>query len=313
MGFEVLSRFCVDYRKVNEVSGFDAYLMPRVDELLDRLGTARFFTTLDLTKGYWQIPLSPESKEKTAFSTPFGLFGAPATFQRLMDRVLFPHAAYAAAYLDDVIIHSNTWAERVRQVAAVLESLRQAGLTANPSSVDKTAAIAACPRPKTKKEVRWFLGLAGYYWRFIPDFAELTSPLTDLTRKGASDPVQWTEHCQGSLERVKQAICGEPLLHTPNFSLPFVLQTDASGRGLSQQVRGIDRPVLYISRKLSEREARYSTVERECLAIRWAVDALRYYLLGRPFTLCSDHAPLQWLHRMKDVNTRITRWYLAAI
>ena len=257
--------FCVDYRKVNEVSRFDAYPMPRVDELLDRLGTARFFTTLDLTKGYWQIPLSPESKEKTAFSTlyglyqfvtlPFGLFGAPATFQRLMDRVLRPHAAYAAAYLDDVIIHSDSWAEHVRQVAAVLESLRQAGLTANPKKcavgrrevrylgyhlgggqvrpqVDKTAAIAACPGPKTKKEVRRFWGLAGYYRRFIPNFAQLTSPLTDLTRKGASDPVQWTEQCQESLERVKQALCGEPLLHTPNFSLPFVLQTDASGRGL---------------------------------------------------------------------------------
>ena len=108
---------------------------------------------------------------------------------------------------------------------------------------------------------------------------------------------------------------GEPLLHTPNFSLPFTLQTDASNRGLgavlSQQVEGVDRPVLYISRKLSEREGRYSTVEKECLAIRWAVDSLRYYLLGRSFTLWSDHAPLQWLHRMKDTNARITRWYLA--
>ena len=341
-------RFCVDYRKVNDVSRFDAYPMPRVDELLDRLGTARFFTTLDLTKGYWQIPMSPESKEITAFSTPyglyqfrtlpFGLFGAPATFQRLMDRVLRPHAAYAAAYLDDVIIHSNSWAEHMQQVGAVLSSLRQAGLTANPKKcvvgqrevrylgyhlgggqvrpqVDKTAAIATCPRPKTKKEVRQFLGLAGYYRRFIPDFAGLTSPLTDLTRKGASDPVQWTEQCQQVFERVKQALCGEPLLYTPDFSLPFILQTDASNRGLgavlSQQVGGTDRPVLYISRKLSEREGRYSTVEKECLAIRWAVGSLRYYLLGRPFTLWSDHAPLQWLHRMKDTNGRITRWYLA--
>jgi len=219
-------QFCVDYRRVNDVSRFDAYPMPRVDEVLDRLGTARFFTTLDLTKGYWQIPLSPESKEKTSFSTPyglyqirtlpFGLFGAPATFQRLMDRVLRPHTAYAAAYLDDVIIHSDSWAEHVRQVGAVLGSLRQAGLTANPKKcvvgrtevrylgyhlgggqvrpqVDKTTAIAACPRPESKKEVRRFLGLASYYRRFIPDFADLTSPLTDLTRKGASDPVQWTE------------------------------------------------------------------------------------------------------------------------
>ena len=116
-------------------------------------------------------------------------------------------------------------------------------------------------------------------------------------------------------ERVKEALCGEPLLFTPNFSLPFILQIDASDRGLgaalTQQVEGVDRPVLYISRKLSQRETKYSTVEKECLAFRWAVGSLRYYLLGRPFTLCSDHAPLQWLHRMKDTNARITRWYLA--
>ncbi|KAJ8346401.1 hypothetical protein SKAU_G00278020 [Synaphobranchus kaupii] len=298
-------RFCVDYRKVNEVSRFDAYPMPRVDELLDWLGTACFFSTLDLTKGYWQIPLSPESKKKTAFSAPdglyqfrtlpFGLFGAPATFQRLMDRVLRPHAAFAAAYLDDIIIHSSSWAQHVRHVEAVLESLRQAGLTANP----KKCAIG---RAETKKEVRRFLGLAGYYRRFIPAYSELTSPLTDLTRKGASDPVQWTELCRQAFER-----------------------TDASARGpgavLTQQVEGLDRPVLYISRKLSQREAKYSTVEKECLAIRWAVGSLRYYLLGRPFTLCSDHAPLQWLHHMKDTNAEslvgiwlysllISRWFI---
>ncbi len=208
-------RFCVDYRRVNAVSKFDAYPMPRVDEMLDRLGSARFYSTLDLTKGYWQIPLSPLSKEKTAFTTPFGLhqfvtlpfglFGAPATFQRLMDRILRPHSAYAAAYLDDIIIYSNDWQRHLEHVRAVLRSLGVAGLTANPRKcaigrvevrylgfhlghgqvrpqIDKTAAIAACPGPKTKKEVRQFLGLAGYYRRFIPNYSELTSPLTDLTK-----------------------------------------------------------------------------------------------------------------------------------
>ena len=140
--------------------------------------------------------------------------------------------------------------------------------------------------------MRRFLGLAGYYRRFIPAFSVLTSPLTDLTQKGASDPVQWTELCQRAFERVKEALCGEPLLFTPNFSLPFILQTDASDRGLgavlTQQVEGVDRPVLYISRKSSQWEAKYSTVENERLAIRWAVGSLRYYLLGRPFTLCLD-------------------------
>ncbi len=341
-------RFCVDYRKVNAVSKFDAYPMPRVDELLDRLGTARFYSTLDLTKGYWQIPLSPLSKEKTAFTTPFGLhqfvtlpfglFGAPATFQRLMDRILRPHAAYAAAYLDDIIIYSQDWQRHMAHLRAALRALRRAGLTANPkkcavgrvevrylgfhlghgqvrTQINKTAAIAACPRPKTKKEVRQFLGLAGYYRRFISNYSDLTSPLTDLTKKEFPDPVQWTELCQQAFTQVKAALCGGPLLHSPNFSLPFLLQTDASDRGLgavlSQEMEGEERPVLYISRKLSKREAMYSTIEKECLAIRWAVLTLRYYLLGRESTLCSDHAPLQWLHRMKDTNARITRWYLA--
>ncbi len=135
-------RFCVDYRKVNAVSKFDAYPMPRVDELLDRLGTARFYSTLDLNKGYWQIPLSPLSKEKSAFTTPFGLhqfvtlpfglFGAPATFQRLMDKILRPHTAYAAAYLDDIIIYSQDWQRHMVHLREVLRALRGAGLTANP-------------------------------------------------------------------------------------------------------------------------------------------------------------------------------------
>ncbi len=341
-------RFCVDYRKVNAVSKFDAYPMPRVDELLDRLGTARFYSTLDLTKGYWQIPLSPLSKEKSAFTTPFGLhqfvtlpfglFGAPATFQRLMDKILRPHTAYAAAYLDDIIIYSQDWQLHMVHLREVLRALRGAGLTANPKKcavgrvevrylgfhlghgqvrpqIDKTAAIAACPRPKTKKEVRQFLGLAGYYRRFIPDYSELTSPLTDLAKKEVPDTVPWTERCQQVFTQVKAALCGGPLLHSPDFSLPFLLQTDASDRGLgavlTQEIGGEEHPVLYISRKLSKRETMYSTIEKECLAIRWAVLTLRYYLLGREFTLCSDHVPLQWLHRMKDTNARITRWYLA--
>ncbi len=179
----------------------------------------RFYSTLDLTKGYWQIPLSPLSKEKSAFTTPFGLhqfvtlpfglFGVPATFQRLMDKILRPHTAYAAAYLDD-IIYSQDWQRHMVHLREVLRALRGAGLTANPKKcaigrvevrylgfhlghgqvrpqIDKTAAIAACPRPKTKKEVRQFLGLAGYYRRFIPDYSELTSPLTDLTKRRVPD------------------------------------------------------------------------------------------------------------------------------
>jgi len=145
--------------------------------------------------------------------------------------------------------------------------------------------------------------MAGYYSGSL-------SPLTDLTRKGASDPVQWTEQYQTAFEKVKKALCGELLLFTPNFEVPFGFQADASNSGLGAVLsHGVDRLVLYLSRKLVEQEE--STVEKECLTIKWAVGTLRYYLLGRAFTLCSDHAPLRWLYRMKDTNLRIARWYLA--
>ncbi len=136
-------RFCNDFRKLNEISHFDAYPMPRVDELIERLGPTRFVSTLDLTKGYWQVPLTDQAKEKTAFSSPDGLFqyrvlpfrvhGAPPTFQRMMDQILRPHQEYAAAYLDDIVVHSADWSSHMSRLHAVLSTLRGAGLTANPT------------------------------------------------------------------------------------------------------------------------------------------------------------------------------------
>ncbi len=286
-------RFCNDFRRVNEVSEFDGYPMPRVDELIDRLGRARLISTLDLTKGYWQVPLTEEAKPKTAFSTPsghwqyrvlpFGLYGAPATFQRLMDVLLRPHQAYAAAYLDDVIIHSESWEEHLERLRRVLMELRRAGLTANSRKCHlalfeakylgfqvgrgmvkpqekKVAAILSAPRPSTKTQVRAFLGLAGYYHCFIPNFSSLAAPLTDLTRKGQPEKTPWSLEADRAFQQVKR---------------------------------------------------RYATVEKEALAVKWAVLELRYYLLGRMFTIITDHAPLQWMARAKDTNARVTRWFLA--
>ncbi len=228
-------RFCNDFRRVNEVSEFDSYPMPQVDELIDRLGRARFILTLDLTKGYWQVPLSEDAKPKTAFSTPsghwqywvlpFDLHGAPATFQRLMDVLLLPHQAYAAAYLDDVIVHSESWEEHLERLRRVLMELRRAGLTANPRKCHltlfeakylgfqvgrglvkpqekKVAAILSAPRPSTKTQVRAFLGLAGYYRCFIPNFS-LAAPLTDLTWKGQPEKTPWGPEADLVFQQVK--------------------------------------------------------------------------------------------------------------
>ncbi|KAI2644823.1 Transposon Ty3-I Gag-Pol polyprotein [Labeo rohita] len=198
-------RFCNDFRRLNQVSEFDGYLMPRVDELLERLGRARFISTLDLTKGYWQVPLTKTAKEKTAFSTPsghwqyrtvpFGLHGAPAMFQRMMDILLLPHLAYAAAYLDN---------------AQYLGFRVGRGLIRPQQK--KVGAILSAPRPTTKTQVRAFLGLAGYYRCFIPNFSTLASPLTDLTRKGQPEKIIWNTTLDKALQDIKITLTTEPVL-----------------------------------------------------------------------------------------------------
>ncbi len=163
-------------------------------------------------------------------------------------------------------------------------------------------------------QVRAFLGLAGYYRCFIPNFSSLASPLTDLTRKGQPEKVPWGPEEEEAFQRVKTALTSEPILRAPDFSCPFLVQTDASDTGLgavlSQVQDGEEHPVIYISQKLSPAEQRYAAVEKEALAVKWAVLELRYYLLGRKFTLITDHAPLQWMARAKDTNARVTRWFL---
>ncbi|KAJ1199344.1 hypothetical protein NDU88_003181 [Pleurodeles waltl] len=342
-------RFCIDFRKLNEHSMFDTYPIPRVDDVLEKLGKAKYMSTLDLTKGYWKIPLAPEDKEKTAFSTqsglyqftvlPFGLHGAPATFQRLMDRLLKPFQSFSAAYLDDVVIFSETWDDHLLHLQQICHTLENAGLTANPKKcvigkpnisylgyeigqgtlqpqTKKIIAILNAPNPKTKKDLRSFLGLVGYYRRFIPDYSTLAAPLTDLLSKSHPNRLApFSEHQKDSFEQLKFYLTQDPILKCPDFAKPFHLYTDASDVGLGGVLaqpdeEGRDHPIVYISRKLFPRERNYPIIERECLAIKWAVDSLQYYLLGRPFILFTDHAPLTWLSTQKDTNSRILRWFL---
>ena len=340
---------CVDYRRLHAVSRVDAYPMPRIDDLIDQLGKAKYITTLDLTRGYWQVPVEEGSRAKTAFTTPsglyqfsvmpFGLNGAPATFQRMMDRLLRGLGDFAAAYLDDLVVYSSTWEEHLGHIRTVFGRLRDAGLTAKPKKCQfgmsqcvylghvvgdgvvqpeqsKIEAVESFPVPRTKKQVHSFLGLTGYYRKFIPDYAAIATPLTDLTRKTAPTRVVWSADCDTAFKELKGLLCSCPVLKSPDFDKPFVLQTDASDRGVGAVLsqlddEGAEHPVAYFSRKLLPREERYSTVEKECLAIKLGVQIFRVYLLGRPFTIQMDHRSLAWLDRVKENNSRLTRWSLA--
>eukprot|EP00731_Ephydatia_muelleri_P015573 Em0008g1293a len=340
-------RFCIDYRRLNSESLADAYPMPRIDDLIDRLGKARYISTLDLTRGYWQVPMAKASRHLTAFTTPFGLFqfrvmpfglqGAPATFQRLMDKVLQGLEDYAAAYIDNLVIHSTTWEEHLTQIQTVFQRLRLVGLTsAKPQKCQlrcvylghvvgsglvqpersKMQGVESFPTPTTKKQVRCFLGMTGYYRKFIPDYASIAAPLTDLTKNAAPNQVVWTDRCEGSFQKLKSLLCREPALHSPDFTKEFVLQTDASDVGvgavLSQlDEEGADHPVAYYSRKLLAREQKYATIEKECLAIKLATQAFRVYLLGRPFIIQTDHRALEWLDRLRENNAKLSRWSIA--
>ncbi|CAM4559362.1 unnamed protein product [Lepidochelys olivacea] len=342
-------RFCVDYRKLNAVTRPDNYPMPRTDELLEKLGRAQFISTLDLTKGYWQVPLDESAKERSAFIThlglyefnvlPFRLRNAPATFQRLVDGLLAGLGEYAVAYLDDVAIFSDSWADHLEHLQKVLERIREAGLTVKAKKCQiglnrvtylghqvgqgtisplqaKVDAIQKWPVPKSKKQVQSFLGLAGYYRRFVPHYSQIAAPLTDLTKKKQPNAVQWTGKCQKAFNKLKATLMSDPVLRAPDFDKPFLVTTDASERGVGAVLmqKGPDQefhPVVFLSKKLSERESNWSVTEKECYAIVYALEKLRPYVWGRRFHLQTDQAALKWLHTIKETNKKLLRWSLA--
>lgn len=338
-------RFCIDFRKLNAVTKKDVYPLPRMSDLLDAMQGAQYFSTLDLLSGYWQIPLTESAKEKTAFITstglyqwkvmPFGLCNAPASFQRMMDVILAGLKWNCSlVYLDDVIVFSRTFEDHLNDLQKVFDRLHESDLILSPSkctlcsrrvkylghivsnegiSCDpkKIESIKSFPQPTTVTEVRSFIGLAGYYRRFIHHFAARVSPIIELTKDKV--PFVWTDACEKSFQDIKKAMQEAPILRHPDFKRPFIVDTDACKEGLGAILMQVDDEgreyvIAYASKKLNEGEKKWNTTEHEAFAIVWAVDIFRPYLLGSPFVVRTDHKSLQWLNQSK--NSRLIRWAL---
>jgi len=343
-------RPCIDYRRLNKVTRTQYFPIPNIEELIEKVSSAKYITVLDLTRGYWQIPLSKQAQRYAAFVTsfgtyrplrlPFGLKNAPYDFSRLMASLLRGCEEFAVPYLDDVAIFSNTWEEHVKHLEEIFVKMKTAKLHIKPSKCQfarehvkylghivgqgqrkpaelKVQAIKDFPRPLNKTQIRSFLGLAGYYRRYIPDFSVIAAPITDLLKgKEVKSSVNWNSACEDAFEELKKRLTEGPVLYSPDYTVPFIIQCDASNFGIGVVMSQINQdneehPIMYLSRKFSPAEQRYSTTERECAAIVYAIQKLKCYLDGQQkFVIQTDHNPLVWLEKNTGVNPRLLRWAL---
>jgi len=340
-------RFTMDLRELNKKTISDPFPIPRIDALLHRLGEATFISKIDLKKGYWQIKMHPDSIKYTAFicdqgkfewlRMPFGLKTAPSIFQRFMNKVLGDaRGIFAEAYLDDIVIFSNSWVDHIKHINYIMEQLRRAGLTVNidkcdfgktkvkylgfiitPEGVstdpDKIDAVVRYPRPKSSKDIKKFLGLCGWYRHFIDKFSDIAEPLNNMLSKDKK--FSWQTEQEDAYQTLKSLIANSVVLAYPDFSRPFILRTDASSVGLGcvlgqMTIDGFERPIAFASRSLSKTERNYHPTERECLGIVWALKKFEHYLEGQVFSLQTDNRALLWLNSMKDVNSKFMSWSL---
>ena len=340
--------FCTDFRKVNDKTKSDSFPIPRIADCIDQIGNAKFVSTFDMLKGYWQVPLTQRAREISAFVTPSGLYqykvmpfgmkNAPATFQRMVNK-LVRDIDGCEGYIDDVVIFSDNWSDHIRQIKRFFQIMREAKLTINLMKSEfgkatvkylghivgqgqvrpldaKIQTIVKYPIPTSRKELARFLGMAGYYRNFCLNFSDIAAPLTNLLSKKVK--FVWTDDCQLAFDKVKLLLQKSPVLKSPDYEKPFKLIIDSSDVGtgsvlVQEASDGLDHPVSYFSKKFLKYQKNYSVVEKETLGLVLALEHFDVYLGSTPFKIkvYTDHNPLTFLKTMKNKNQRLVRWSLA--
>ena len=333
-------RMCIDYRELNKLTVKNRYPLPRIDDLFDQLQGSSYYSKIDLRSGYHQLRVREEDIQKTAFRTryghyefqvmPFGLTNAPAVFMDLMNRVCKPYLdKFVIVFIDDILIYSKSKEEHEEHLRLILELLKREELYAKFSKFEfwiqkvqflghvidsqgihvdpaKIESIKDWAAPRTATEIRQFLGLAGYYRRFIENFSKIAKPLTKMTQK--TEKFDWGEEQESAFQLLKQKLCSAPILSLPEGTEDFVVYCDASHKGLGCVLMQREKVIAYASRQLKTHEANYTTHDLELGAVVFALKIWRHYLYGTKCTVFTDHKSLQHILDQKELNMRQRRW-----